>query len=150
MSAPIVCFGHQTAFQILRTTVPNNRPFLRAGIQTLPAQAPNERDLESIIKLLENSFPGMRAENPVHLLVANSTGRRRMDAYKSHVCSTPLHGRSLHRLCKGVLVSSAPLALVQLAAQEKRKSPCWNWRSSCAARTKRNERAFLRPTKWNL
>lgn len=121
MSAPVICFGHRTALQILRTTAPGARPFLRAGAQTVPTQAPNECDLEHAVELLEEAFPGIRIERPAHIMVADVAGRRRTDAYKAHVCSTPLHGRSLHRLCKGVLVSSAPFAFVQGADQEKSK-----------------------------
>ncbi|MBC5585771.1 DUF559 domain-containing protein [Eggerthella sp. NSJ-70] len=119
MIAPTICFGRETALQILRTTGPGARAYLRADASMLPDRAPSPRELERAIELVRTSYPSVAIDLPAHVLVASSSRRRMSQACKSHVCASALQGRSLHRLGKGVFASAAALAFVHIAAQEK-------------------------------
>ena len=119
MIAPTICFGRETALQILRTTGPGARAYLRADASMLPDRAPSPCELERAIELVRTSHPSVAIDLPAHVLVASSSRRRMSQACKSHVCASALQGRSLHRLGKGVFASAAALAFVHIAAQEK-------------------------------
>lgn len=41
MASPSICFGYETALQILRTTDPRERTLLRSGAHTMPDRAPS-------------------------------------------------------------------------------------------------------------
>ena len=63
-----VCFSHQTAFQVLRAI--DARELAGSGDTAwrLPARAPSARELEEVVKRIENDRPGLSIERPVHIL----------------------------------------------------------------------------------
>lgn len=64
-----VCFSHQTAFQVLRAI--DARELAGSGDTAwrLPARAPSARELEEVVKRIENDRPGLSIERPVHILL---------------------------------------------------------------------------------
>ena len=64
-----VCFSHQTAFQVLRAI--DARELAGSGdtARRLPARAPSARELEEVVKRIENDRPGLSIERPVHILL---------------------------------------------------------------------------------
>lgn len=117
--ASTICFGHQTALRILRTTDVQERPFLRSGSCALPGRMPGAYNLEQHIDLLKASHPSLAIERPAHILIANAAWRRPSSACFVHVCSARIKGSSLHRLDRNTLVSAAALAFVHIADQEE-------------------------------
>ena len=83
-----VCFSHQTAFQVLRAI--DARELAGSGdtARRLPARAPSARELEEVVKRIENDRPGLSIERPVHILLGaasrcRSTSRREIG--RAHV-----------------------------------------------------------------
>ena len=118
MASPSICFGYETALQILRTsTGPRERTLLRSGAHTIRnerlACAPSAGP-----RIAETLHPSMMLEQPAHLLVSRVSRSRSTSAFTVRVCKTTLHGHPFHRLGNGAYVSSAPLAFVHIAAQE--------------------------------
>lgn len=114
-----ICFGYETALQILRTTSMHERSLLRSGPRALPNEAPNAKVFSRSFELLKASHPAMVIERPAHILVSRASQCRSSSAFTVHACSTELQGRSLLRLEDGVHASSAALAFAHLAAREK-------------------------------
>ena len=118
MASPSICFGYETALQILRTTGPRERTLLRSGAHTMPDRAPSMCAFRQALESLETLHPSMMLEQPAHLLVSRVSQCRSTSAFTVRVCKTTLHGHPFHRLGNGAYVSSAPLAFVHIAAQE--------------------------------
>ena len=118
MASPSICFGYETALQILRTTDPRERTLLRSGAHTMPDRAPSMCAFRQALESLETLHPSMMLEQPVHLLVSRVSQCRSTSAFTVRACKTIVQGRPLHRLGNGAYVSAAPLAFVHIAAQE--------------------------------
>lgn len=118
MASPSICFGYETALQILRTTDPRERTLLRSGAHTMPDRAPSMCAFRQALESLETLHPSMMLEQPAHLLVSRVSQCRSTSAFTVRVCKTILHGRPLHRLGNGAYASAAPLVFVHIAAQE--------------------------------
>ena len=118
MASPSICFGYETALQILRTTGPRERTLLRSGAHTMPDRAPSMCAFRQALESLETLHPSMMLEQPAHLLVSRVSQCRSTSAFTVRVCKTILHGRPLHRLGNGAYASAAPLVFVHIAAQE--------------------------------
>ena len=116
-----VCFSHQTAFQVLRAI--DARELAGSGDTAwrLPARAPSARELEEVVKRIENDRPGLSIERPVHILLGAASRCRSTSRRVSHVCTRQMRGKSLLRLSDGVGVCSAPFACVQAAPSAKNK-----------------------------
>ena len=118
MASPSICFGYETALQILRTTDPRERTLLRSGAHTMPDRAPSMCAFRQALESLETLHPSMMLEQPAHLLVSRVSQCRSTSAFTVRACKTIVQGRPLHRLGNGAYVSAAPLAFVHIAAQE--------------------------------
>ena len=116
-----VCFSHQTAFQVLRAI--DARELAGSGdtARRLPARAPSARELEEVVKRIENDRPGLSIERPVHILLGAASRCRSTSRRVSHVCTRQMRGKPLLRLSDGVGVCSAPFACVQAAPSAKNK-----------------------------
>ena len=116
-----VCFSHQTAFQVLRAI--DARELAGSGDTAwrLPARAPSARELEEVVKRIENDRPGLSIERPVHILLGAASRCRSTSRRVSHVCTRQMRGKPLLRLSDGVGVCSAPFACVQAAPSAKNK-----------------------------
>lgn len=62
MTSPSICFGHETALQILRTTSARERTLLRSGAHTLPDRAPSACAFRQALESLETLHPSMMLE----------------------------------------------------------------------------------------
>lgn len=114
-----ICFGYQTAFQILRTIRMEESVAARGRIPDLPDRAPSAEELAYAIEQLRSLHPNIRIDYPVHILVSSAKHRRYTFECKEHVCSVSLRGRSFYRLSKGMYVAAPALAFVQVASCEK-------------------------------
>ena len=101
MASPSICFGYETALQILRTTGPRERTLLRSGAHTMPDRAPSMCAFRQALESLETLHPSMMLEQPAHLLVSRVSQCRSTSAFTVRACKTILHGRPLHRLGNG-------------------------------------------------
>lgn len=83
-----VCFSHQTAFQVLRAI--DARELAGSGdtARRLPARAPSARELEEVVKRIENDRPGLSIERPVHILLGAASRCRSTSRRVSHVWHT--------------------------------------------------------------
>lgn len=114
IAQPTVCFGYRTALQILRAARPGELVPVKGGAPKLPDHAPKGELVGWALRRLGEGHPGLRFEEPVHLLVGTSNCRVGR-ACHPHVCKRALPASALLRLGKGVLVCSPELALVQEA-----------------------------------
>ena len=62
MASPSICFGYETALQILRTTDPRERTLLRSGAHTMPDRAPSMCAFRQALESLETLHPSMMLE----------------------------------------------------------------------------------------
>ncbi|MEA5020295.1 MAG: DUF559 domain-containing protein [Gordonibacter sp.] len=109
-------FSHTTALRILRTAYLEKSDVVRSGILTLPDQAPGRSDYLESLRRLRLLHPGIKIDEPAHVLVKNDS-RRRLSSYcKEHVCSAPLSGAIFYRLSENAYVSIPALAFVNLAS----------------------------------
>ena len=95
MASPSICFGYETALQILRTTGPRERTLLRSGAHTMPDRAPSMCAFRQALESLETLHPSMMLEQPVHLLVSRVSQCRSTSAFTVRACKTTLHGHPL-------------------------------------------------------
>ena len=63
MASPSICFGYETALQILRTTDPRERTLLRSGAHTMPDRAPSMCAFRQALESLETLHPSMMLEH---------------------------------------------------------------------------------------
>ena len=108
MASPSICFGYETALQILRTTGPRERTLLRSGAHTMPDRAPSMCAFRQAPESLETLHPSMMLEQPAHLLVSRVSQCRSTSAFTVRVCKTTLHGHPFHRLGNGAYVAPHP------------------------------------------
>lgn len=118
-----VYFGFQSAFQIARTIHPSDRVAVRDETKGLPDRAPNQEVVAAIVRRLRSSYPQIRIDYPVHVLVSTGSHRRFSEGCIEHVCSTSLKGRPFYRLERGVYSAAPALAFVQVAFREKSEMP---------------------------
>ena len=109
------------SFQVLRAI--DARELAGSGDTAwrLPARAPSARELEEVVKRIENDRPGLSIERPVHILLGAASRCRSTSRRVSHVCTRQMRGKPLLRLSDGVGVCSAPFACVQAAPSAKNK-----------------------------
>ncbi len=114
-----VCFGYSTALEILRCVDTKKLVFARGNQITIPGKTPHKRTLAGAINQIEamSSFPCTR--KPVNVLVKNPVRPHSSESLTPHLCQAKLVYGSLYRLTPSIFLSSAPLAFLQIAAQEK-------------------------------
>ena len=107
-----VCFSHQTAFQVLRAI--DARELAGSGDTAwrLPARAPSARELEEVVKRIENDRPGLSIERPVHILLGAASRCRSASRRVSHVWEVlaPAVGRSWRMQCAVCLRSGGSVS----------------------------------------
>lgn len=118
IAQPTVCFGHRTALQILRAAKPGELSPEKGAAPKLPGHAPRSELLRETLRRMEADHPGLRFEEPIHVLVGTPNCRAGK-ACRPHVCEGFLPGSALLRLDGDVAVCSPELALVQEARREK-------------------------------
>ena len=126
-----VCFSHQTAFQVLRAI--DARELAGSGDTAwrLPARAPSARELEEVVKRIENDRPGLS------IVPSIFSWERLQDAAPLRVaCRTCAHGRCVGSPCSGCRTVLA-YAVRRLPAfrrlrQRKTRSICLNLLTSFA------------------
>lgn len=110
-----ICFGYQTAFQILRETNPRELvPVLDS--RTLSPSLPHHEEIAFAVARLEKAYPGLHLDRPVHVLFGGNARHHATDLRKPHACTHPLPRRSLLRWDDGIVVCAPAHALTQEAS----------------------------------
>lgn len=114
-----VCFGYQTALQILRVVSPDALSWVRKGMHDIPTGAPGKDEIATLLERMELTHSTLKISRPAHVLIKTTARRRGHEECKPHVSTKEYSPQSFYRLDGGALVSGPALAFIQMASQAK-------------------------------
>lgn len=111
-------FASMTALQMCRMARPHELVPVRSGAPSFPDRVPKAKELCSTLGRIEETHPGLKFAQPVHMLVRKPNFRANA-LCTPHVCTRGLVRSSFFRLDDDVFFSRPELAFVHAATQTR-------------------------------
>ncbi len=114
-----VCFGHLTALEILRCVDTKKLAFAKGNRLKIPDRVLPVQGIMNLLQDISAEYPTVGIRQPYHVLISDAPRCFSTNLAISHAHRETLKYGALLQLNDSILISSAPFAFLQIAAQEK-------------------------------